>query len=65
MIDLFFVLAVTTIIESGITPTGFPLLHMDDIDELGLTVVGKKLVKRALAEVKETRSMHCQRYHGI
>ena len=40
-------------VDSGITPTGFPLLHMNDIDELGLTVVGKKLVKLALEEVKE------------
>ena len=41
-------------IDSGITPGGFPLLHTNDIDELGLTIIGKILVKRALREVKET-----------
>ena len=38
--------------DNGVTPTGFTLLEERDFEELGLSIIGKKLVQKALREGK-------------
>lgn len=38
--------------DNGITPSGFTLLDVEDFEGLGLTIIGKTLVQRALRELK-------------
>lgn len=38
--------------ENGVTQSGFAQLDADDFDDLGLTIIGKKLVLKCLAETK-------------
>ena len=38
--------------DQGVTPTGFTMLDAEDFKNLGLSNIGKKLVIKALQEVK-------------
>ena len=44
----------TTLLESGVTASGFSRLDKEDFDDLELTIIGKKLIVKMLPEIKGT-----------